>query len=93
MDGHGYFDQFVKEIEAITEVGTLTKRQAWNQVEALAQVFIQMPPLPPPSGGDRLLYTFQRLAARLLVETRKTKGEAAATQLAEIYSSLPTLWK
>jgi hypothetical protein len=34
-----------------------------------------------------------QLAAQRLVETRRLKGEAAAGQLAEIYSSLPTLRK
>jgi hypothetical protein len=39
------------------------------------------------------VYTFRQLAAQRLVETWKLKGDAAAQQLAEIYSALPTPWK
>ena len=47
----------------------------------------------PPPGEDHTVYIFRQLAASRLVETRRLKGDAAASQLAEIYSSLPSLWK
>jgi hypothetical protein len=37
--------------------------------------------------------TSVKLTALLLAQERKIKGEAAAAQLAKLYSSLPTLWK
>jgi hypothetical protein len=83
MDGPGGFEEFVKKIKAVTEVGILAKTR-WDQVEALAP-----PPGQPPGGED----TFRQFVARRLVETRRLKGDAAASQLAAIYSSLPTLWK
>jgi hypothetical protein len=84
IDGPGGFEEFAKKIKAITEAGKLAKIAAWDQVEALAP-----PPGQPPGGED----TFRQAVARRLVETRRLKGDAAAAQLAEIYSSLPTLWK
>ena len=90
LDEHGTFEQFGRRIKAITEVGTLAKTHAWNQVEALAPRGL---PKEPPNGEDQILYLFRQLAASRLVETRKFKGDAAAGQLAEIYSSLPSLWK
>jgi hypothetical protein len=92
-DESGVFERFGKEIKAVKDVGILAKTQGWDQVEALAQAFRQIPPSSPPSGEDPRLYPFRGLAAQRLVETRRLKGDAAAAQLAEIYSSLPTLWK
>jgi tetratricopeptide (TPR) repeat protein len=92
-DEQAAFDQFAKKLKAVTEVGILAKTQAWGQVEALAQAFRLTPPPPAANGEDPRLFIFRRLAASRLVETRRLKGEAAAGQLAEIYSSLPTLWK
>jgi tetratricopeptide (TPR) repeat protein len=89
MDEHGAFEQFVKKIKAIAEVGKLAKIQAWDQIEA----FANSPLGAPPSGEDHIVYIFHQFAARRLVETRKFKGDAAAGQLTEIYNSLPTLWK
>jgi hypothetical protein len=93
VDELGAFDQFGKKLKAITEVGMMARIQAWEQIEALAQAFMQRPQAPPPNGEDRILTNFRQLAAMRLAQTRKFKGEAAAGQLAEIYSSLPTLWK
>jgi hypothetical protein len=90
LDDHGTFDQFGKRIKAITEVGILAKTQAWNQVEALAPRGLLKEAL---NGEDQIVYLFRQLAASRLVETRRLKGDAAAGQMAEIYSSLPTLWK
>jgi hypothetical protein len=89
VDGPGGFEEFVKKIRAITEAGKLAKTGAWDQVEA----FAQLPPFPPPNVEDRIVYFGHRQAATWLVQERKRKGDAAATKLAEIYSSLPTLWK
>jgi hypothetical protein len=80
IDEHGAFDQFVERIKAIVEVAILARNGAWDQVEALA-------PLPP-----RLPLSLD-LTAMLLVQERKFKGDAAAGRLAEIYSSLPPLWR
>jgi hypothetical protein len=93
VDEQGAFEQFAKKLKAINEVGILAKTQAWDQIEALAQAFMQRPQAPPPSGEDHILTTFRQLAASRLVQARKSKGQAAADQLAQIYSSLPTLWK
>ena len=92
-DEQGAFEEFAKKLKGVTAVGKLAKTQAWDQVEALAPAFGQIPPPPPPSGEDNTVYSFRQLAAQRLVETRRLKGEAAARQLAETYSSLPTLWK
>jgi TPR repeat/Tetratricopeptide repeat len=92
-DELGVFEQFGKKLKAVTEVGMMARTQAWDQIEALAQAFTQRPQAPPPSGEDRILYTFRQLAAMRLVQTRKFKGQAAADQLAQTYSSLPILWK
>jgi len=93
VDEQGAFEQFAKKLKAVTEVGLLAKGRAWDQVETLAQAFRQTPPPQPANGEDPRLYGFRGLAASRLVETRRLKGEAAAGQLAELYSSLPTLWK
>ena len=90
VDVQGAFEQFEKKLKAIIEVGILAKTQAWDQVEALSA---QRPSGPPPSSEDRILYTFRQLTAMRLAEARKSKGDAGARQLAEVYSSLPTLWK
>jgi Flp pilus assembly protein TadD len=89
MDGPGGFEDFVKKIRGITEAGKLAKIAAWEQVEA----FAKFTPGLPLNGEDPLLYTFRQLAASRLAETRRLKGDAAASRLAAIYSSLPTLWK
>jgi hypothetical protein len=92
-DEQGAFESFIKKIKGVTEVGILAKTQPWDQIEALAPAFGQVAPQPPPSGEDDTVYTFLQLGAQRLVETLRVKGKAAARQLAEIYSSLPTLWK
>jgi hypothetical protein len=92
-DDRGAFERLGKELKAVKEAGILAKTGAWDQLDALAQAFRQMPRQPPATGEDPGLYTFRQLAASRLVETWKFKGGAAASQLAEIYSSLPTLWK
>jgi hypothetical protein len=88
--GPGGFDLFGEKIKAFTEVGTLAKTGAWDQVEALVPRRL---PGSPPSGEDYIVYTFRQLAATHLVQERKRKGDAAATELANIFSTLPTLWK
>jgi hypothetical protein len=105
VDEQRAFEQFGKKLKAINEVGILAKTQAWDQIESLAEAFTQgrqappglaAPPTfvvaPPPGGEDRILYTFGQLAAMRLAQARKFKGEAAADQLAQIYSSLPVFW-
>jgi hypothetical protein len=91
-DERGAFERFGKELKGVREAGVLAKTGAWDQLDALNQAFRQMQRQPPP-GEDRTVYTFRQLAAQRLVETWRLKGDAAAQQLAEIYSSLPTLWK
>jgi hypothetical protein len=91
-DEEWVFEHFGRMIKAFVEVGLLAKAGAWDQIEALA---------PSPgsgfgprlSGEDQRTYFERRLAAWFLVQERKFKGDAAAAQLAEIYSSLPALWK
>ena len=92
-DEHGAFERLGKELKAVKEAGILAKMGAWDQLDALNQAFRQMQRQQPPPGEDNTLYIFRRLAASRLVETWRLKGDAAAGQLAEIYSSLPTLWK
>jgi hypothetical protein len=92
-DERGIFERFSKELKAVKEAGILAKTGAWDQLDALAQAFRQMPRRPPPPEEDPDLYTFRQLAASRLVEFWKFKGEAAAGQLAEIYAALPVLWK
>ncbi len=87
------FEQFGMKLKAVTEVGIMAKIQAWDQIEALAQFLHQRRPAPPSGAEDIILTTSRQVAAMLLDQTRKFKGEAAADQLAQIYSSLPTLWK
>ena len=97
LDERGVFERLSKQLEAFKEVGNLAKTGAWDQVEALAQAFRQEPRQQPPPEEDPDLYTFRQLAASRLVETWRPKGDVAAAraavQLAEIYSSVPTLWK
>lgn len=85
MDELWVFEAFGRMIKVIVEVGLLTKTGVWDQLEALA--FSPGSPLGPPANFER------RSTATFLVQERKFKGDAAAAQLAEIYSSLPTLWK
>jgi tetratricopeptide (TPR) repeat protein len=91
-DESGIFERLGKELKGVQEAGLLTKTGTWDQLDALNQAFRQMQRQSPP-GEDRTVYTFRQLAASRLVETRRLKGDAAASQLAEIYSSLPNLWK
>jgi tetratricopeptide (TPR) repeat protein len=91
-DEQGAFEQFGKKLRAVKEAGILAKTGAWDQIEALAQAFMQRPRLPLPAGEDPMVYMFRQLTAQRLIETRRNKGDAAA-HLAEIYSSLPTVWK
>jgi hypothetical protein len=105
VDEMRVFERFGKELKVITEVGIMAKTQAWDQVEALAQAyreaFAQRRQAPPrkaeivttPQFEDNMLTNSRQAAATMLVQTRKSKGEAAADQLAEAYSSLPLLWK
>ena len=88
-DERGVFERLGKELKATAEVGKLARTGAWGQVEAFGQV----PPGAPPSGEDPTLYFLRSAAASRLVEVRRLKGDAAAAQLAEIYSSLPAPWK
>jgi hypothetical protein len=92
-DERGIFERLGKELKAVKGAGILAKTGALDQLDAVTQAFRQMPPQAPPPGEDRNVYTFRGLAASRLVETWRRKGDAAAQQLAEIYSSLPTLWK
>ena len=96
-DERGVFERLGKELKAVKEAGILAKAAAWDQLDALAQAFRQMPRQQPPNGEDPDLYTFRQLAASRLVETWRPKGDVAAAraaeQLAEIYSSLPIAWK
>jgi hypothetical protein len=89
-DEYRTFEEFVERTKAITAVGLLATKQGWDHVETLAP---QGLPKQPPRGEDHIVYLFRQLAASCLAETRKFKGDAAAMQLAEIYSSLPNLWK
>jgi hypothetical protein len=92
LDEHGACDQFVKKIKPIAEIGVLAKTGAWDQVEVLAQALTPLSPRPP-AEEDSAWYIRRRVAAVLLAQQRKRYGDVAAAQLAEIYSSLPTLWK
>jgi len=79
--------------QPLTEVGVLAKTGAWDQVEVLAQALTPLSPRPP-AGENSAWYIRRRLAAVLLVQERKRYGDAAAAQLAEIFSSLPpALWR
>jgi hypothetical protein len=93
IDEQRAFEQFRKELRAITEVGLMARIQAWDQIEALAQALTPRPQAPPLSLEDLMSTRLRQVAARRPVQTRKFKGEAAADQLAQIYSSLPTLLK
>jgi hypothetical protein len=88
VDEHGAYDQFVKKIKPIREVGVLAKTGAWDQVEVLAEALTPLSPRPP-AGEDSAWYIRRRVAAVLLTQERKRYGDAAAAQLAEIFSSLP----
>jgi hypothetical protein len=43
--------------------------------------------------GQGNSFAYDGLAIRVLVDERRRRGDAAAARLAELYSSLPTLWK
>jgi len=86
------FESFGKRIKVITEVGLLGKAGAWDQVEALAKDLTKLS-LRSPSGENSILYFERRVAAARLAQERREKGDAAAAHLAELYSSLPTLWR
>jgi len=96
-DERGAFERLGKQLKAVKEVGNLAKTGAWDQIDALAQAFGQMPRQPPPPEEDPDLYTFRQLAASRLVATWRPKDDVAAAraavQLAEIYAALPTVWK
>jgi hypothetical protein len=87
---HGTFEEFGEKIKGVAEAGNLAKIGAWDQLEALNRASFQ---IPPPRGENDMVYTFRQLAATHLVQERKFKSDAAASQLAEIYCSLPTLWQ
>jgi hypothetical protein len=86
------FEQFGRVIKVIVEVGLLAKTGAWEQLEALS-LSTGAPLGPPPLGEDIRTYFERRFAATRLVQERKWNGDAGAMQLAEIYSSMSTLWK
>jgi hypothetical protein len=88
-DERGAFERLGKELKGVQEAGVLAKTGAWD---ALNQALRQMQ-RQPPKGEDYTVYRSRQIAAQRLVETRRLKGDAAAQQLAGIYSSLPTLWK
>lgn len=93
VDEHGVsFELFSQKIKAFTEVGILAKTGAWDQLDALA-ISPGSRLGPPPSGEDPRTYFERRSVTTHLVQERKFKGEAAAQQLAEIYSALATPWK
>lgn len=103
-DKFGIFERFNKELKATAEVGKLAKTGAWDQVDVAGDeghrgrnmtpvLLVRVPLGAPPSGEDPSLYIFRSAAASRLIEVRRFKGDAAANKLAEIYSSLPTLWK
>jgi hypothetical protein len=87
VDEHGTFESFGKRLKAIVEIGLLGKAGAWGQIETIAPGPFRLPTAPPSDEGH-----FRQLAAARLVEARKFEDDAAASQLAEIFSSLPTLW-
>jgi hypothetical protein len=90
---YGDFELFTGKMQGTREVGMMAKSGEWGQVEALAPD--HLPPLlgRSPRGEDPILHFGRQVAALHLVRERRQKGHAAAMQLAEIYSSLPTLWK
>ena len=89
---HEVFENFGLRIKAIRELGILAKTGAWDQLDALAlSPGARSGPLP--SGEDPRTYFERRSIATRLVQEWKFKGDAAASQLAEIYASLPTLFK
>ena len=92
-DEQGTFEEFATKLKGHTEVGMMAKTQGWSPIEALYQAFTQRPQASPPSFEDYILTISRQVAASGLVQTRKFKGDAAADQLAQMYSSLPTLWK
>jgi hypothetical protein len=88
-DDYRAFESFSKRIKAIVEIGLFGKAGAWDRIETIAPGPFRLPTAPPSDHEGH----FRQLAASRLVEARKFEGDAAAAQLAEIYSSLPTLWK
>ena len=59
-DEHGTFEEFGERIKAITEAGDLAKIGAWDQIEALAQAFAQIPPRIP-DREDHIVFSLQGL--------------------------------
>jgi hypothetical protein len=92
VDEYGVFESFGRRIKVIVQVGLLAKAGTWDQIESLANALSQSS-LRSPSEENPGLYFERRAAALFLVQERKQKGDAAAAQLAEIYSSLPTPWR
>jgi hypothetical protein len=81
-------------MQAIREVGAMAKAGEWEQVEALATALTNTKLLLRRlAEKDAAQYVERLSAAARLVPERKLKGDAAAAQLAELYSSLPTLWR
>jgi hypothetical protein len=72
-------------MQAIREVGMMAKTQPGSQLEALARL--------PGGKFEDPNDPIRELTGSVLVKERRKKGDSAARQLAEIYSSLPTLWK
>jgi hypothetical protein len=92
MEEEWVFEQFGRLIKVMAEVGLLAKAGAWDQLEALD--FSSGSRVGPrTSGGDPSTYFERRIAAGFLVRERKWKGDSGAMQLAETYTSQPTLWK
>jgi hypothetical protein len=91
-DERGALERLGQQIKTVREVGILAKTGAWDQLDALA-LSPGSRSGPPPSGEDPRTYFERRSIATRLVQEWKFKGDAAAKQLAEIYSALPALWK
>jgi hypothetical protein len=90
LDEEWVFEHFGRVIKVMAEVGLLAKAGAWDQIKVLD---FSAGPRAPASGEDPRTYFERRIAALFLVQERKHKGDAAAAQLAEIYSSLPAPWR
>ena len=88
-DDYRAFESFGKRIKGIVEIGSLGKTGAWGQIETIAPGPFRLPTAPPSDYEGH----FRHVAAQSLVETRKFQGDAAAAQLAEIYSEMPAPWK
>ena len=93
-DEHGAFELFSSRMQAVREVGMMAKAGEWEQIEALATARTNTSLLLRRlAEKDAAQYVERVSAAPRLVLERKQKGDAAAAQLAELYSSLPALWK